>query len=107
MTRITPRQAEDRFRRNSKIRFYLLLDYLGLFLYILLVSASALLLDFLLIQVLEFFLSEEIADSDVIWLFFHWYKIGSAFLVLIAAMVHSAFSAASQIKFDAGIFKDD
>ena len=88
------------FLQQSKERFYKGLSYLTLFLYVVFVSASAFVADYLLVMIIEYVLSQDASKYPIISTAFDWFKIGSAFLALIAAGVHAFFSALSQVKFE-------
>jgi hypothetical protein len=64
------------------------------------------LIDYGIVLVIEYTISAEIAKIPIVSQVFVWFKIGSAFLVLIAATVHAFFSAWSQIKFEVDTAKE-
>jgi len=91
------------FLRNCRGRFYRGLDYLTLFVYVVIISISALLADYAIILVIELTVASDVSRYPIVSEAFKWFKIGSAFLVLVAAAVHAFFSAWSQIKFEAEV----
>jgi hypothetical protein len=97
--------VREKFLENLKVRFYKALDYLILFVYLLVVSICALLVDYILILVLSLLVADDIEKFPIIAQAFIWFKIGSGFLIFIAAIVHSFFSAASQIRNEVESFR--
>ena len=100
MSKQNPTDPKDIFIQKSKSRFFKGLDYLTLFIYVVVVSVCALLADYIIILAIEFTVASDISSYPIVSQAFDWFKIGSAFLVLIAAAVHAFFSAWSQIKFE-------
>ena len=96
-------EPRERFVENTKVRFYKTLDFFVLIIYVLIVSLSSFLADYFMILVIEFFLSDDISKYSVVSQFFDWYKIGTALLVFIVAMLHAIYSAFSQVKFEVEI----
>ena len=94
------------FLQQSKIRLYKGLSYLTLFIYVVFVSACAFLADYVLVVIIENIVARDISKYPMVSTAFDWFKIGSAFLVFIAAGIHSFFSAWSQIKFELDTIKE-
>lgn len=98
LTRVDPRRT---WLQNVRIRFYRGLDYLTLFLYVVVVSVGALLADYLIVFAVERTVASAVAKYPVVALAFDWFQIGSAFLVMMGAATHAVFSAYSQFRFEA------
>jgi len=88
------------FRRHLRWRWFRALDYLSLFLYALVISTGALVVDYVLFLVIKLVVSDAVAGYPVVTVWFDWFQIGSAFLVFIVAFIHAIFSAYSQIRFE-------
>lgn len=86
--------------KRSKGRLYVALGYLTFFLYIAGVSIAAFAVDYMIVLLIEHLLSSSIRKYPLIQQVFDWFKIGSAFLALIAAAVHAIFSAWWLIRFE-------
>lgn len=93
-------EAKDKFIENLNYRFYNTLNYLTLFVYVFIVSAAALVTDYILVLLLEFLFLEDISKSSFVAQAFYWYKTGSAFLVLAVFMIHAIMSSYSQLRFE-------
>jgi hypothetical protein len=96
-TTIDPREA---FLKNLKSRFYRVLDYFSLFLYIVLISVGALLADSAIVFAIERTIASAIVKYPIVKQCFDWFQIGSAFLALFGALIHALFSAWSRIQFE-------
>jgi hypothetical protein len=94
------------FVRNFRRRFYRGLDYLALFIYVAIVSIGALLADYAIVRAIELTVASDVSRYPIVSRVFEWFKIGSAFLVLIAAAAHAFFSAWSQMKFEIEVARE-
>lgn len=88
------------FRKQVKVRFYRLLNYIALFLFILLVNGGLLATDFILFSMVEWFLHNDVQKYPLLAMWFDYVKIALAFLVLLAAVVHGILSLVTQVRID-------
>jgi hypothetical protein len=88
------------FRKQVKVRFYRLLNYIVLFIFILLVNGGLLATDFILFSMVEWFLHNDVQKYPFLETWFNYVKIALAFLVLLAAVVHGILSMISQVRLD-------
>jgi hypothetical protein len=88
------------FLKNLRIRLYKTLDYLTLFVYVVIVSVCALAADYIIVLAIKRTVSAAVTQYKVVSQAFDWFQIGSAFLVLVGATTHAFFSVYSQVRFE-------
>jgi len=77
-----------------------------LFVYVAVVSIGALAADYLILLVIERTVATAVSKYPVVSQAFDWFQIGSAFLILVAAITHALFSAFSQLRFEVETAKE-
>lgn len=105
MTKPMPNDPKGIFLQNAKNRFYLGLNYVTLFMYVVIVSTSALVADYIIVFAIKKTVASAVSQFPIVEQAFSWFQIGSAFMVLIGAATHACFSAYSQIKFEVEVAK--
>jgi hypothetical protein len=88
------------FRRQVRVRFYRLLNYIALFVFIVLVNGGLLSADFILFSMVEWFLHKDVQKYPLVAMWFDYAKIALAFLILLAAVIHGILSMITQIRID-------
>jgi hypothetical protein len=97
---------KDIFSQNLRTRFYKALDYLTLFVYVVVVSVGALVADYFIVYAIQLTVLPAVLKYPIVSQAFDWFQIGSAFLALIAAGIHAFFSVYSQVKFEVQTAKE-
>jgi hypothetical protein len=90
----------DIFRRQIRVRFYRLLNYFALFIFIILVNGGLLGTDFVLFSMVDWFLHKDIQKFPVLARWFDYVKISLGFLVSVAVVIHGILSFITQVRID-------
>ncbi|HEX6289644.1 MAG TPA: hypothetical protein VFZ66_10665 [Herpetosiphonaceae bacterium] len=104
---LTP-QLDDAqlLRQQIRGRYYRALNYLSIYLFIIVVYGSGLIVDYLLFSLMWWLLDEEVQRYYLVATGFDYARIGLAMLFIVSAIVHGSLSTYSQIQLDIALFKE-
>jgi hypothetical protein len=95
------------WRRIRKDRFLAALDYIALYIYIIVVYGGALLTDYFLFTLMWWMVREDADKYPLVSIGLDYAKIGLALLFITGAVIHGVISTYSQLKFDFKLSKED
>lgn len=90
----------QRTRQRLSARFYRAVDYVSIYIFVLVVYGGAVVTDYLLFALLWLLLRDEVTKYPLVALGLDYARIGLALLFILSAVVHGTISAYSQIKLD-------
>lgn len=99
-------QGNDRVRAKVEDRLYRALNYVSIFVFILIVYGGALITDYLLFQLMWALLSEEIQQYPVVEQAFSFARIGLALMFIAGAVIHGMLSTYSQVRLDISLMNE-
>ena len=97
-------KADIRYKVEQ--RLYRALNYISVFLFILLVYGGALITDYLLFKLIWVLLSDDIQKYSVVSQVFDFARIGLAFLFILSAIIHGIVSTYSQVRLDIALLSE-
>lgn len=97
---VAVRTRFEEFKEKGEERFYRALNYLTIYLFIIVVYGGALVTDYLLFALMEWLLKVNVERYPVVALGFDYARIGLAALFIIAAVFHGIISTINQMKLD-------
>ena len=93
-------------RRQIRGRYYRALNYLSIYLFIIVVYGSGLIVDSMLFSLMWWLLDEDIQKYDLVARGFDYARIGLAMLFIASAVVHGMLSTYSQIQLDLALLQE-
>jgi hypothetical protein len=90
-------------RSQMGIRFWRALNYLSVFLFIIVVYSGFFLTEYILLREVAAFLAEDVKEFPIIDIWFKNARIGLAFLMMIVAFIHGIIATYEQVKIDRAI----
>lgn len=96
----------EQLKKRIKSRFYRALDYLSIYIFIIIVYGGATIAEYLLFSLLWLLLSEDVQKYPIISLALDYARIGLGLLFISSAFVHGALSTYHQIKLDFRLAKE-
>jgi uncharacterized Tic20 family protein len=95
------------FKQKARRRFYRALNYLTIYLFVLIVYGGAIVTDFALFQLILWLIAEDATKYPLVALWLDMARIILAILLVIFALVHGIFSTVQQFRMDWGMFRED
>jgi hypothetical protein len=87
-------------------RFFRALDYVSIFMFVVIVYGSAVIADYILFLLIWSLLREEVAKYPIVSSAFDYARIGLALLCIAGAIIHGILSTYNQIKIDIELAKE-
>ena len=98
-TQTQPSEGEI-IKSRLRSRLYRALDYLTIYLFILVVYGGAVITDYLLFLLLWALLGADVREYPLVAMGFQYARIGLALLCIVSAVIHGIISTYSQVKLD-------
>ncbi len=94
-------------RARIRKRFWRALDYISIYVFVLVVWGGVLIVDYALLLLIENILEEDIRRYPLVALWFDRAKIGLALLTVATAVFHGIISTIGQIRMDVATARED
>jgi hypothetical protein len=95
--------ASVELRKQIQIRFWRTLNYLSIFVFIIVIYSGFFLTEYILLREVAAFLAEDVREFSIIDIWFKNARIGLAFLMMLVAFVHGIIATYEQMKIDRAI----
>jgi hypothetical protein len=92
--------VQEQVYRQIRRRLFRGLNYLSIYVFIIIVYGGALLTDYLLFALISWLLQEDIQRYQLVADWFDYARIGLALLLIICAVTHGLISTYTQVKLD-------
>ena len=99
-TKAKANDPKSKFYGEANGRVYRALNYISIYLFILVVYGGALITDYLLFELMSWLLSASIQSYPLVAAWFDYARIGLAFLFIVTAVFHGILSTYGQMKLD-------
>jgi mannitol-specific phosphotransferase system IIBC component len=99
---INPEGSNEKNEFISKLnkRYYKALNYLSIYVYVIIVYGTGLIADYILFALIDMLIIEDTKKYPIVAVWFEHAKIGLALLFISCAVIHGVFSTIGQIKTD-------
>lgn len=101
------KKKSESVQKRIADRYYRALDYLSIYVFILIVYGAALVTDYLLFALMWALLSDDVKKYRVVAMGFDYARIGLALLFILGALVHGVISTYSQVQLDLKLAKEN
>lgn len=98
--------VKERVMRRIRDRYFRALNYVSIYVYVILVYGGALISDYFLFWLISRLLSEDIRQYPVIALWFNYVRIGLAWSLIVCAITHGFLSTYKQVKLDIALSRE-
>lgn len=103
----TDANIEQAVKQQLRTRYYRALNYLSIYLFLIVVYGGALLTDYFLILLIEWLLKEDIQRYPIVAQWFDYARTGLGLLLIVLAVTHGVISTISQVRLDLEIARED
>jgi hypothetical protein len=92
--------------QNIKRRYYRALNYLSIYVFIIVVYGGALLTEYALFALMTWLLRDDVAKYSLVAIWFDYARIGLALLFIFSGVAHGIISTVGQIRLDLALSRE-